>query len=337
VTDELRVGVDLSGPKEPLGNFTEILADTLMSLGLCFVRRFRTSRGEEPVDDPIGSAWLWGPMWRRSRGRPIDRWIRDVDVVHLSGRATPPSATTPLIITVDDLRPLRDDAEDRLRVAQLRRAVDRGAQLVATSRIASLEVQRVLGLARENVVVVAPPVAWDRDVATGTNVVVNLTGRTPQLLALAPALSAFAASRGARVVVLASHEAAARIRAAGADVDLEHRSRAATVLDGARVVVHLTDGARFPSFAVAAMAAGVPVCSTPTELNRELLEGAATFADDADSDAFAGIVLDAADNDSRRAVMIAAGRARARDFAPVEAARSYAELYHGVVRRMVRR
>jgi hypothetical protein len=337
VSAELRVGVDLSGPNEPLGNFTQILADALEDAELCEVTRFRTGPGDVAVDRAIAAGWLWRPLWRRSRGRPIDRWLTGLDVIHVSGRATPPTSSTPLIITVDDLRPLRDDAEDHQRVAQLRRAVERGAQLVATSRVASVEVQRVLGLARENVVVVAPPVSWSREVSGGDNVVVNVTGRTSQLLALAPALSSFAASRGARVVVLASHEAASRIRAAGADVDLEPRSRAATVLEGARVVVHLTDGARFPSFAIAAMAAGVPVCSTPTELNHELLEGAAAIADDRDEDAFTATVLDAAASESRRAVMIAAGRARARDFSPAEAARSYAELYGGLRRKMVRR
>ena len=53
------------------------------------------------------------------------------------------------------------------------------------------------------------------------------------------------------------------------------RSAAPTVLANARVVVHLSDGARFPLFAIAALAAGVPTCATATAVNRELLEGAA--------------------------------------------------------------
>jgi len=337
MSDRLRVALDMSGPLEPLGNFTDILADALETLGLCEVVRFATGEHSgSRVDAELSSRWLWRPWWRRSRGRAIDRMLPSVDVVHVSGTSTPPTRSTPLIISVDDLRPLRDDAEDRQRVAQLRRAVDRGAQIVATSRIASLEVQRTLNLARENVVVVAPPVAWSREVTGGHNVVVNLTGRTDELLRLAPAFESLAARGGARVVVLASHEASTRIRHAGVAMDVEPRRRAADVLETARVVVHLTDGARFPSFAVAAMAAGVPVCATPTELNRELLGGAAEFADESDTEGFANAVALCFDNEARRAVMKAAGRSRAADFSPTEAARSYAELYNDVTRRVAR-
>ncbi len=45
--------------------------------------------------------------------------------------------------------------------------------------------------------------------------------------------------------------------------------------------MHLSDGARFPSFAIAALSAGVPTLARATEINRELLEGAAAlFAND---------------------------------------------------------
>jgi hypothetical protein len=312
----------------------ELLASSLERQDLAEVVRFRTANWD--VDEP-GVATvhrrLWAPLWRRSRGRAIDRLLGPVDVVHVSGRATPPTRASALVIWVDDLRPLRDDSRGRHRVAQLRRAVDHGAQLVATSRIASLEVQRALGLSRENVVVVAPPVAWSREDAVAKHLVVNVTGLTDAFVRLAPALFEIAGRRSARVVVLASHEASARIRHSGLDVDLQPRRRAGEVLSVARVLVHLSDGARFPSVAVASMAAGVPVCATATELNREILGGAAEMADGTEATAFAAMVDDVWENESKRAVMTAAGRDRAADFAPDQAARAFADLYHIVLSR----
>jgi len=84
------------------------------------------------------------------------------------------------------------------------------------------------------------------------------------------------------------------------------------------------------------MAAGVPVCATPTELNRELLGGAAAFADEGDTEGFVATVSDCFENEARRAVMSAAGRHRATDFSPGEAARSYADLYADIARQRAR-
>jgi glycosyltransferase involved in cell wall biosynthesis len=289
-----------------------------------------------PVDVALSGAPLWRPLWRRSRGRRLDLMLPEVDVIHIGGVVTPPTRATPLVISVDDLRPLRDDAKDRQRVTQLVRAVRRGAQLVASSRAASLEVQRSLGLERENVVIVAPPVEWNQQVNGGTDLVVNITGRTDEFLALASAFVAFARRRQARVVALASSEASVRIRQSGIDVTVRSRRHAAEVLSGARTVVHLSDGARFPSFAIAALAAGVPTCATPTPVNRELLEGAAVIADEREVDQFAAAVENLYENESRRAVLRAAGRDRAKDFSASVAAKSYRALYEDLVRRQAR-
>ena len=98
----------------------------------------------------------------------------------------------------------------------------------------------------------------------------------------------------------------------------------------AHVVMHLSDGARFPSFAIAALSAGVPTLARATEINRELLEGAAAlFANDREVDDTLEEIWTSA---SRRSIMSAAGRSRAIDFAPDTAARAYLSLYHEVVR-----
>jgi glycosyltransferase involved in cell wall biosynthesis len=94
--------------------------------------------------------------------------------------------------------------------------------------------------------------------------------------------------------------------------------------------VHFSDGARFPSFAVAALAAGVPTMARSTKINRELLEGAAALFDS--DDEVVATLQEVWQSDARRSIMIAAGRSRSSDFAPATAARAYEALYRDVVR-----
>jgi hypothetical protein len=334
---KVRVAIDLSGPHEPLGNWMVLLADALEKFDHCHVVRFQSGRENRELNTVSLSLRAWRrSRWQRSRGRSIDRLLPSVDAIHVAGVATPPTEVTPLVISVDDLRPLRDDSRGRQRVAQLRRAVQHGAQLVASSRTASLEVQRTLGLARENVVVVPPAVSWDRDVANGRHLVVNLTGKTEEFLQLAPSFVALAQRRDARVIVLASHAATARIRQRSLDVTVRDRRDATDVLADARAVLHLSDGARFPSFVVAALAAGVPTCATSTPVNRELLDGATTLVDETDELKVIEALEDLWENESLRAIRRAAGRARAGDYAPAVAAHSFAGLYGALDRRQAR-
>ena len=137
-------------------------------------------------------------------------------------------------------------------------------------------------------------------------------------------------------MALASTEATGRIQQSGVDVTVRGRRHAAQVLANARTVVHLSDGARFPFFAIAALAAGVPTCATPTPVNRELLEGAAVISDERDVERFVGEIEDLWENESRRAVLRSAGRDRALDFAPAVAAQSYRLFYEDLVRRHAR-
>jgi glycosyltransferase involved in cell wall biosynthesis len=333
----LRVALDLSGPRDPLGNGMALLARTLQQQDAIEIIRFQSeSEDVGEIDVALAGAHLWRGLWHRGRGRRIDALLPAVDVIHFAGLATAPTRQTPVVISVDDLRPLRDDAKDRQRVAQLKRAVKGGAQLVASSRAAMLEVQRSLSLSREQVVIVAPPVALSQQVPDGLDLVVNITGRTEQFLAISHALVALAQRREARVVVLASSEASQRISQSGEDVDVYSRRHAAQVLDRARAVVHLSDGARFPSFAIAALAAGVPTCATPTPVNRELLEGAAMIEDESNVERFVDAVQNLWENEPRRSVLRAAGRDRSLDYSPQRAATAYRALYEDLVRRQAR-
>jgi glycosyltransferase involved in cell wall biosynthesis len=179
-------------------------------------------------------------------------------------------------------------------------------------------------------------VSFDQSVVDGTDLVVHVTGASRRFLEVAPALTSLAHQRGTRVVALASREAGARIRRAGPGVTVRHRADATAVLLHARLVVHLSDGARFPSFVAAALAAGVPTCATSTAVNRELLDGASVLVDEHDDDAFVAAVADLWDNESRRAVLAAAGRARAADYSPAVTAQRYAALYVAMTDRAVR-
>jgi glycosyltransferase involved in cell wall biosynthesis len=147
---------------------------------------------------------------------------------------------------------------------------------------------------------------------------------------MSPNLVDFARRHGTQVEAVTSAKVAQRIRSQGIDVHLRARSDARRALGDARVVLHISDGARFPSFAIAALAAGVPTIARATAINRELLSGAAALTD-SDHDVPA-LLEDLWDNSSRRAIAIAAGRSRAQDFAPATAACAYLNLYRAVVR-----
>jgi hypothetical protein len=331
VSSELRVGFDLDGSLESLGNSMTDLADALDATGECSLVRFRTlSKPTSPNERRLAGRALRAPLWRRSLGPSLDRRVGPVDVIHLAGRATPPTKSTPLVISVDDLRPLRGETGERQRIAQLRRAVGRGAVLVASTRSASHEVQSVLGVDRTHVVVVPPAVPLVQPTLDGTALVINITGALAPFMRLAPDLIAFARDHDAEVVAVTSDAVAQRIRTLGVRVSVRSRREARSALGVARVVLHVSDGARFPSFAIAALAAGVPTIARATTINSELLRGAAALTDS--DDEVLATLLELWESPTQRAIMIAAGRARAEDFAPSTAARAYLSLYRDVVR-----
>jgi len=328
---KLRVGLDLDGSLESLGNSMTELADALTGLGTCDLVRFRSrSRVQHPQEQRLALHWLWSPLWRRSLGRSLDGLVAPVDVLHVAGLATPPTKKTPLVISVDDLRPLREETRTHQRITQLRRAVSHGAVLVASSRTASHEVLQVLGVSRSQVVVVPPTVPSVALTDGGRDLVVNITGLIDRFLTLAPSLIVFARDSESRVVAVTSAKSAQRIRASGLAVTVRPRRDAREALAGARVVLHISDGARFPSFAIAALAAGVPTVARATSINRELLDGAALLV--TSDEELLERLADVWAGEERRSIMIAAGRSRAIDFAPATAARSYEALYRDVVR-----
>jgi hypothetical protein len=326
-----RVGLDLDGSLESLGNSMVDLADALDETKECTLVRFRSrTSAVSPNEARLRLRALCSPLWSRSLGPSLDGLLPPLDVVHVAGRSTPPTKSIPLIISVDDLRPLRGESHERQRVTQLRRAVARGAILVASTRSASHEVQDVLGVERARVVVVPPAVPLVTPTLGGTSLVVNLTGVVKPFLSLATELVAFARLHDAQVIAVTSAKVAQRIRSRDLDVTLCERRNARSALADARVVLHISDGARFPSFAIAALAAGVPTIARATTINRELLSGAAALTES--DDEVMPLLSELWESPTRRAIVTAAGRSRAEDFAPATAARAYVALYREVVR-----
>lgn len=324
-TDLLRVGLDLDGSLESMGDSMVDLAAALSERGDLVLRRFRTmSPPRSGEEQRLSLRRFWEPWWRRSRGRAIDTMLEPVDVVHVAGRATPPTRGVPLLISVDDLRPLRAERGHQ-RVVQLQRAVQRGAVLVVSSRAARAEVMATLGLERPEIVVARPPVSQMLDAGDGAALVVSVSGNTQRFEALAADLQAFVDRHRAPWYVIASAAVLAKLRASGVAASLVERHDAATTLAHARVVVYISDGARFPSFAIAALSAGVPTLARAIDINRELLGGAAALIHH--DDEAMGALEDLWSNEARRAILVAAGRARAADFSPWRVASVYASLY----------
>ncbi|MDE3107668.1 MAG: glycosyltransferase [Acidobacteriota bacterium] len=331
VSDEvLRVALDLDGSLESLGNSMIELATALEDTGRCRLVRFHSASRPDPESARLMLRPLWAPWWRYGLGPAVDRLLAPVDVVHVAGLATPPTKAVPLVVSVDDLRPLRGETKRYVRISQLRRAVGSGAVLVASTRRASREVQEVLGVDSSRVAVVPPAVPTIAEVVDGGDVVVNVTGLVEPLIRLLPDLDRFARARAARVVVIASASLIQRVKSLGLNVTTRTRREAREALRDARVVLHLSDGARFPSFAIAALSAGVPTLARATSINRELLSGAAVLVDD-DGEVLAALE-DLWGNEPRRALLTAAGRDRAGDFAPAVAANAYVALYRDVAR-----
>jgi glycosyltransferase involved in cell wall biosynthesis len=164
----------------------------------------------------------------------------------------------------------------------------------------------------------------------GLDLVVNVTGINKPFLDLAPELLKFTKQQGVRLVAVTSSAMAQRIRTIELDMATMSRREARAALSFARVVLHMSDGARFPSFAIAALGAGVPTLARATTINRELLSGAAELV--SNDEEILSALRDVWSSESRRAIMVAAGHSRAFDFAPTTAARAYAALYRDVVR-----
>ena len=329
----LRVALDLDGSLEYLANSMTELANALDRRNDLELVRFRSRHApQSPAEVRLRARRIYEPLWRHGWGPAVDTLMQGVEVVHVAGVATPPTRRAPLVISVDDLRPLRRRRSDTQRVVQLVRSVRRGATLAVASHAARHEVQSTLGLERSEVVVVKPVVGHVPLTKDGSRVAIWVAGETQRLIELLPLLEVMARTRGMEFDIVGSSQLHPLLHATAGEGRLVPRTRAADVLARARVVVSLTDGARFPSFAVAALAAGVPVVAWASTTVREVLSGAATLVEDSREllDAIEG----AWDDSPARRILVAAGAVRASDYSAPVVATAYAQLYSSLAERV---
>lgn len=325
----LRAAVDLAGSLEPMGDTMNELAVALTERGHQLIP-FASSPGRHRIRPHRTFSFPLPQLWHRGIGPAIDRLLPSVDVIHVAGRCVPPTVRTPLVVSVDDLRPLLDD-EGNARIAQLQRAVRRGGIIVATSYAARRRVVRALGVDAVDVAVAFPAVPTLPDASSARRVVVSVTGAVDHFLQMAPSIVRCARALDIGVVALASREAGAKIRALAPDVAVAPRSRGRELLSDAHTVIHLSDGARFPSLPIAAVGSGLPVIATSTDVNRELLEGCADLIPDDDLASSVAIIERAMTDVTHRRLLSSAGRPRARDFTPAVAAQRYEGIYRDAV------
>ena len=325
------IALDLDGSLESLGNTMKDLAVALGEIESLELRVFHSrSKSKNKSDLRIGRRRWRQLRWRSGRGKAFDRIFPFVNLVHVAGEALPPTKNIPLVISIDDLRPLRAKDKDTSRIKELQTALNKGATLVVSTRTGSHEVQRVFR-SRRNQVVSAPPVVPTQPLVTnGHALVVNVAGGQERLLARLPEITAFASSVGAEVLVLGSKAVNKEIRGRVGNVRLLPRTNASEVLQKARVVIDISDGARFPSFCVAALSAGVPTMARASDINHEVLGGSAALVEPDES--FTETLRELWHNESKRKLLVAAGRERAKDFEPQAVAHRYHLIYRDVLR-----
>lgn len=301
------------------------LAEGLAEVGVS-VARYRSEPVRRRGESDVRTVPRWVlALWRRGHGPSLTRYVNDVSIIHVAGQVVPRAPLAPLLISVDDLRPLRDDHGHSDRIEQLRGAVSRGARLVASSYAARREVQRELDLTADQVWVAYPPVAPASTIRTGSALVVSITGMVDLFLTIAPQLRDVCRDR--ELIVLASDAAANRVERTVPGVRVVRRNDAGNILAVADALMLLSDGARFPSLAISAFALGIPVIATSTDVHRELLEGAATLLEATEPASFVRAAEQALFSDATRSLADAAGRARARDFTLSQSATTYRRLY----------
>jgi glycosyltransferase involved in cell wall biosynthesis len=321
----MRIGIDLSGSLESMEGGMSALAVQLENLGMDLVR-FRLARSSKTSVQTIPLKAWWRPLWKVGRGPAIDRLLNGCEIVHVASDYFPPVRDASLVVSIDDLRPLRESGVSK-RVNVIRRVAEIGAVIVVPTRAAAREALVTLHLERQQVFVVPPPIP-QLSRSHGGELVITIAGAVDRFNYVADQLLRVARDLQCPVTILASAKVRRQITHYGVKV-LPH-ARAAEVVARARMLVEFSDGARFPSIAVAALSASVPVISTSTELSRQVLGGAAILVDE--DREFAEIVDALWRDEARRRILESAGPERAADFSAEIVAERYAALYRSIVK-----
>ncbi len=356
----LRIGFDTSplyGPKTGIGFAVEAMRGALRQRTDVELVDYVLSARARPAESvrrlPLPAA-IAHQCWARTDHPRVDRWLRDLDLVHGTNYVVPPSSL-PRLVSVYDCWFLHhpDDANPAVRLAGkvLRRAVDTGAVVHASSHATARALRAFLPGVEAHTVHLAPlplaappaispiPQLTDRPfiVAIGT------LERRKNLPRLVAAFGLIAAQEPELQLVIAGSDADDRgpintaVDALGAHanrvmftgrVDDAVRS---WLLHHARVLAYpsLDEGFGFPL--LDAMQACVPIVASNAGSIPEVAGDAALLCAATDTMALASNLHTALTSPSVRAHLVAAGRQHLGQFSWKRCADEMAQLYRHVV------
>ena len=360
----LRLAVDgtpLLGQATGVGEVAYGLLDTLagrddvdlVAYALTFRGRHhlteRIPAGVRPAVRPI-PARLVRALWLRSDVPRVETWTGPVDVVHATFIGPP--ARCPVVVTIHDLTFVRFPelcTSDTLQYGRLvRRALDRGAIVHATSEFVAQEVRNTFGIDDARITQIplgvrpsggGDPQHWqtlagaDRYVvALGTveprkNLPVlvrafdEIAARDPDLRLVVAGADGWGAEEFRATWDAARH--ADRVVRLGYVTDTERRD----LLAGARVLAYPSIYEGFGLSPLEAMGAGVPVVAARAGALPETLGDAAVLIDPTDVDDLAGALDRVVHDDELRRDLVAKGCRRVEQYRWPQIAPRFVELY----------
>jgi glycosyltransferase involved in cell wall biosynthesis len=367
VTAALRLAVDgtpLLGHATGVGEVAHGLLDSLagrpdidlVAYALTFRGRHqladRIPAGVRPAVRPI-PARLVRALWLRTDAPRVERWTGPVDVVHAT--LIGPPARSPVVVTIHDLTYIRFPelcTTDTLQYGTLvRRALDRGAIVHATSEFVACEVRDHFTLDEGRIVQiplgVRPSAGGEpergRDVAGATRYVLALGTVEPRknLPVLVRAFDRMAAGDPELRLVIAGADGwgveefraawskakhAERVVRLGYATDRERRD----LLSGARVLAYPSIYEGFGLSPLEAMGAGVAVVAARAGALPETLGDAAVLVDPADVDGLAGALDRVVHDDDLHADLVTRGRRNVERYSWPRTAARFVDLYRSL-------
>jgi glycosyltransferase involved in cell wall biosynthesis len=360
MSDLLRVAVDvgpLHGHRTGIGLATQHLVDALAAAGevelLPYLVSYR-ARPEPPqrrVPVPAALAQRW---WARLDGPKVDRWLGRPDVVHGTNYVVPPTRA-PRLVSVYDcwfLTHTELATPDVQRAGHvLRRSVDRGAHVHASSHATAEVVRELLGTDRVTVVHLGP-LDLDRtspEPLPGLDgcpfvVAIGTVERRKGLPGLVEAFGVVAAELPDVRLVLAGApgDDAEAVRRSVVALPAGVRERVlvpgavsagekAWLLANAEVLAYpsLDEGFGFPL--LEAQAAGLPIVATAAGSIPEVAGDGASLVPVGDTDALAAALVRAVTDDEHRRSLADAGRANVERFDWARTASAFVALYRSLV------
>ncbi len=283
----------------------------------------------------------------------VERWTGPVDVVHATFIGPP--ARSPVVVTIHDLTFIRFPelcTRDTLQYGRLvRRALDRGAVVHATSKFVAGEVREHFAIDDTRIVQiplgVRPSGGGDPDrgrvvagatryvLALGTveprknlPVLVRAFDRTaptdPELRLVVAGADGWGASEFQAAWTAAKH--ADRVVRLGYVSDAERRD----LLSGARVLAYPSIYEGFGLSPLEAMGAGVPVVAARVGALPETLGDAAVFVDPVDVDGLADALDRVVHDDELRRALVARGCRRVEQYRWPHIAPRFVDLYRSL-------